>query len=161
MKSPNEAAQWAVKMAETLPEKYRPVAFAEFLRFALLNDAEDGHSGEGPADTSLTLPPKNNPSWVLDVYAGVPEDHVVAAGSNKQRAVWAVIKLHSMGQSATSPAIREIIKTQLGVTPESEKHMPDTLKELTPEYLSRKKEGRGFRYLPSRASLEIFNPDKS
>jgi hypothetical protein len=148
--------QWAMEIADDLPEKYQEAAFAELLRHAL--NSMPGAEVDTVADTPAK--PALHPSepWQKKPISGLPEDYLVAEGSRNQQTVWAVIKLWEQGDEATAKTVRETIQTRLGVTPESQENTSHRLRRLTPEYLGREKreEGQGYAYTPAGKALEVF-----
>lgn len=104
--------QWAMEIADDLPEKYQEAAFAELLRHAL-----SSIPGAAEVDTvaDIQAKPALHPSepWQKKLISELPEDYFVARqGSRDQQTVWAAIKLWEQGDEATSKTVRETIKTQ-------------------------------------------------
>jgi hypothetical protein len=150
--------QWAMEIADNLPEQYQEAAFAELLRYAL-SSMPGAAEVDTVADTQAK--PDLHPSepWQKKLISELPKDYLVARkGTRDQQTAWAAIKLWEQGDEATSKTVRETIKTKLGVTPPSEDNTSNRLRQLTPKYLRRekRKKGRGYAYTPTAKALEAF-----
>jgi hypothetical protein len=149
--------QWAIEIADDLPEKYQEAAFAELLRYAL-NSMPGAAEVDTVADTQAKPALHLSEPWQKKLISELPEGYLVAKGSRDQQTVWAAIKLWEQGDEAMARTVRETIKTRLGVTPESQQNTSSRLRQLTPEYLGREKreEGQGYAYTPTAKALEVF-----
>jgi len=147
--------QWAIEIADDLPEKYQEAAFAELLRYAL-NSMPGAAEVDTVADTQTKPALHLSEPWQKKLIIELPEGYLVAKGSRDQQTVWAAIKLWEQGDEAMAKTVRETIKTKLGVTPESKDNTSRRLRQLTPEYLTREKKGRGYVYTPTAKALEVF-----
>jgi len=75
MKEANVAVEWAMEIADSLPERYQEAAFAELLRHALRCELNPPNAS---LDTSEgTMPTPATGSWQEEVIAGLPEDHLL------------------------------------------------------------------------------------
>jgi len=144
--------QWAMEIADDLPEKYQEAAFAELLRHAL-------SSIQGAAEVDTVADIQAKPALQKKLIGKLPKDYLVAGkGSRDQQTVWAVVKLLERGEEATSESVRKIIKTCLGVSPESLRNTSGRLGKLTPRHVKRKEReaGKGYAYTPTVRALEVF-----
>jgi len=157
MEDVESMANWAMEIAEGLPEKYQQVAFAELLRHVL-------KSRPNPTENDTEVPSRAGYSqpttpWLERLVSELPHDyHIAEAGTRDQQTVWAVIKLCEQGDEATSESVCEIIRASLGVTPPSPKNASGSLRRLIPKYLRRekRKNGQGYAYVPEAEALEIL-----
>ena len=150
--------EWAIEMAEGLPEKYQVVAFAELLRHALKSTSYAAESGAGESSLAATLQPASQ-SLQERLIGELPDDYLVATnGSRDHQTVWAAIKLWQQGKEVTSASIIDCVKTHLCIQPEGAANTSTRLRNLTPKYLSREKreEGQGYAYRPTPKASDIF-----
>jgi hypothetical protein len=147
----------AIEITEALPECYRVAAFAEILRYEL-----GSLSSHSSTDTAIPIPPSvlhDNKTSRQQLTSGIPELHMIAKdGTRDQQIVWAVMELCQRGTEATSNTVFDIIKTDLGVTPEIKTNTSRRLRRLVPKYLCRKErfKGRGYAYSPTTEAAQVF-----
>jgi len=137
-------AQWAMEIADGLPEKYQQAAFAELLKCVL--NLKSSPTGQGVEKTRRLI-------------NKIPDDHLVATeGSRDQQTVWAVMRLWEQGEEATPAGVINIIKARLRMQPESRSNTSGRLADLTPRYLMReeREEGRGYAHKPTPNAVKIF-----
>jgi len=149
--------QWAIEIADDLPEKYQEAAFAELLRYAL-NSMPGAAEVDTVADTQAKPALHLSEPWQKKLISELPEGYLVAKGSRDQQTVWAVVKLLERGEEATPESVRKIIETGLGVASESPSNTSHSLRKLTPKYVKReeREEGRGYAYTPTAIALKAF-----
>lgn len=94
--------------------------------------------------------------WEKNVIENLPTAIQSAEGNRDQQTVWAVVKLYSRGDEATTHTVKEVIKDELGISPENDSNTSCRLKNLVPNHLTRIKEGKKYQYEPTRGALEIF-----
>lgn len=153
MKNPQKEIDWAIGIAEKLPEKFQQSAFSELLRFALNHDDEDD---------SFTKKIKSNKQKLdaeeIDTSEVVPDLDLLASNGNKdQHVAWAVAELYSKGEDVNNESIRKIIRQHLAIAPPNRQNTNRSLRNLTPKYISRTKTGNKYIYVPSKRISEIFN----
>ncbi len=157
MKNPKAAIDWAIELADSLPERYRELAFSELLRHALNTVSEDNvESNFGEVSPKQ----KETPSVLSSALKDIPDAHLVAAkGDRDQQVAWAVAELFNRGDEINNQAIREIIKTRLAISPPNEPNTSRSLQKLTPKYVMREKgeSGKAYSYLPTINLIEIFD----
>lgn len=153
MKVPQKEIDWAIAIAEKLPEKFQQSAFSELLRFALNHDDED----EGI--TKRIKPNKQKlAAEDIDTSGLFPDLDLLASTGNKdQHVAWAVAELHARGEDVNNEAIRKIIREHLAIAPPSRQNTNRSLRSLTPKYVTRTKMGKKYSYAPSQKISEIFN----
>lgn len=150
--------QWAIEIAEGLPEEYQVVAFTELLQHALKSMSYVAESGAGEPPLAATLQPASQP-LLERLVSELPDDYLVAAqGSRDHQTVWAAVKLWQQGKEVTSASVIDCVKTNLCIQPEGTGNTSTRLRNLTPRYLSRAKreEGQGYVYQPTPNASEIF-----
>lgn len=149
--------QWAMEIVDDLPEKYQEAAFAELLRYAL-SSMPGAAEVDTVADTQAKPALYLSEPWQKKLISKLPEGYLVAKGSRDQQTVWAVVKLLERGEEATSESVRKIIKTCLGVSPESLGNTSGRLGKLTPRHVKRKEreDGKGYAYTPTVMAFEVF-----
>lgn len=147
----------ALATAESLPEKYQVAGFAEILRWMLEHDGVSSMAAAG-TESSRSRERKDGIEG-RGPMQGVPPAYIVSKnGDRGQQTAWAVARLAEKGEEANNESIRELIQTELSVTPQTRMDTNRSLKRLTPRYVrrERKGEGRGFRYLPTEKTGELF-----
>jgi hypothetical protein len=144
--------QWAMEIADSVPERYQLATFSELLRFALRSQPEN------KLDHPIASEPSSQPAVVSEkALTGVPDPFLVAEnGSREQQIVWAVIQLCEEAEEATTNTVMNLIQNRLSISSPARANTSRMLGELTPKYLTRKKEGRGFVYRPTSRATEIF-----
>lgn len=155
-----QAVERALEAVEDVPEDLRPTAYRTVLEHLLRQAAPPV---EPPGDTSP--PADRKPSVETggqvapELSSRLPDEYAVSQGTRRHQAAWAVVVLSERGQEATTSSVRDAIRVELGETPEGPQHTSNTLKSLTPEYLSRRRrdEGQGFAYEPKENVLEVFD----
>lgn len=157
MNNPKVAAEWAVQMAELLPERYREAAFSVMLKFALESLDKDNFEPRGGqlSQEKTTISNTN----LKKIMTGIPDDEVIATKGNRdQQIAWAIAKLVSHSEEANNTTICEIIKTILAINPPTRQNTNRSLRYLVPKYVIRekKKNGRGYSYIPSVKITQIF-----
>jgi hypothetical protein len=158
MPNPEPIIQWAIEIAEGLPEKYQVVAFAELLQHALRSTSHGAESDEQETPPTATPQP---PGQLLQerLVSQLPEDYLVAAkGTRDQQTVLVAIRLWHQGEEVNPASVMDSVKTQLCVPPESRSNTSARLRDLSPRYLTRRQreEGRGYAYEPTLKAIEIF-----
>lgn len=159
-----EAIQNAADLADTAPEKYQQAAFRELLRSHLQHtrpepsSRQDVPEGKGDRRSSTVGSAPELQPWERTLIEGLPDASTAAEGTRSQQAVWAVVRLLEDREPADVNAVRQTIKTELGLTPASKNNTSTTLKDLVPDYLSRTEpeEGQAYVYHPTRNALDIF-----
>ena len=145
------------EIVEEIPSDLRTSAFAELLKFVLNPDSESLLlSHDTPAVEGKDTSNADIPEWLSNIFSNKPEPHVVASGSRQEQAAWGIIQLCSEQKHATKENLREVLKTRLGVTPESKSNTNRTLRNLVPRYLTREESDNGYSYLPTRNILDVF-----
>jgi len=152
MKIPQKEIDWAVQVAEKVPEKYQQSAFSELLRHALSQmDGEEDGLKKAIKKTIVKSP-------ITDVSGDFPDLHLLATQGNRdQHVAWAVAELYLREEDVNNNSIRKIIKEQLAITPPARQNTNRSLRNLTPKYIARTKIGRKYQYAPAIKFTEIFN----
>lgn len=157
-----DAVRLASEVADAAPERYRKATFREVLSWALKGDRKDpalGESGSVP-EANRQPNPSTQPGqdWEQGLIDRLPSAAVAARGSRAQQSVWSVVRLLQKGEAATVEAVRSVIRTELGVTPQSSSNASHKLRSLVPQYLNRDnaEEGQGYVYRPTRLALDVF-----
>jgi hypothetical protein len=161
MNKASEAAKWASKLAQDLPEEFKVVGFQEYLRFRLSSISDESPAAERKKGAPRPQEDAANPSihWITELVKDLPEDHVIREnGSEEQKIAWAVIHLTSEGQFAINKAISDHIRFYLGVAPPIRQNINRALRKLFPKHLSREKfqEGKSYRYTPKPTITAVF-----
>ena len=154
-------------LADELPDKYRVAAFQELVRHELGGNEPRGSASQvrSPApeikdgDEVETHPSSpERPKWFAELVDNMPDRHVFAYAGRDAQAAWALVELFKRGEPATVAAVRELIRVELGETPELRQHMSNRLgRDFTPRYADRiPHEGNAFRYEPTRRIVEKF-----
>jgi len=146
----DEALAMAAELADAQPDRYRNAAYQVLLsNFLIEADNLSTEKNPNKQNAPKRKPPKKE--------AGPPEAHQVAARGNRtQQAGWAASHLADRGEKVSPSAVRAEIKAALGIKPQNVANTSTALKSLTPKYLSREKDGRGFSYVPTARMLELF-----
>jgi hypothetical protein len=140
-----------------LPSEIRKEAFSVMLKHLL-----DGTSGTGGEESISSEASKSKTysdfkEWELKVISSLPEPYMIAKKADReQQAAWGVITLFARKEPATSNSIRELIRNELGISPQNEANTSTKLKGLIPKYLTRVKDGKEFVYSPTVNSIELF-----
>lgn len=149
-------------VADGLPEKYQVAAFKELVRHELSGGSQAlGRAGGGGPkeddDGGDPVVPRDRPAWFEKVLEQMPDMDLFEAGGRDAQAAWALVELYRRGEKATVASARNLIKDELGVSPETRPHMSNRLgKHFTPKYATRVKDGRGYRYEPTVKIAEMF-----
>lgn len=154
-------------LANELPDEYRVAAFRELVR----HDLSGGHSGTsdprppgGAGSTAVdgeesdSIPER--PGWFAGVLEKMPEMHAFAAGSRDAQAAWALVELYRRGKAVTPTEARNLIKDELGISPEARQHLSRRLGGFTPRFATRVKSGTGYKYEPTVNVVEMFPKEK-
>jgi hypothetical protein len=156
-----ETLEAIAAVADDLPEKYQVAAFQELVRYELSGRSQaDGRAGgnsDEEGDSGSPTVHHDRPSWFEKVLEQMPDMDVFESGGRDAQAAWALVELYRRGEEATVASARNLIKDELGVSPESRPHMSNRLgKDFTPKYATRVKDGRGYRYEPTVKIAEKF-----
>jgi hypothetical protein len=152
MKVPQKEIDWAVQVAEKLPDKFQQSGFSELLHYALfkMEDEVGSHQNKSVQKLIMKLP-------VTDVSADFPDLHRLAKKGNRdQHVAWAVAELYMREEEVNNNSIRQIIKEHLAITPPSRQNTNRSLRNLTPKFILRTKNGRKYAYAPTPKFTEIF-----
>jgi hypothetical protein len=149
-------------LADRLPASYRVAAFQELVRHELnrgtiAEPRDPAGSMKNSSNGGVDTPPEL-PGWFMELLGNMPDRDVFAEGGRDAQAAWALVELYRRGEPATVATIRELIRVELGETPERREHMSNRLgRDFTPRYADRlQHEGRSFRYEPTRRIVEMF-----
>lgn len=160
--------QDAVELSTEVPEQSRedvlPLLVDHLLAIERARVGADDHSSRdriprGEVDHPPASQETDVSEWEAGILSGLPEGHVVAEGSRRHQAAWAVIRLRQQGKDANPDSVRSIIKDELGLSPQSRSNTSKTLGNLVPRHLTREKEGRAYVYRPTRHALAVFEED--
>lgn len=146
-----------VEVTETLPERYREIAFSALLRYFLTSSSKShiGISNQKQIKDHDSSSESDDGNMVSDL----PEAHVIAENGNRaQETMWAALTISARGDEVTTESIMRCIKVELGKSPQKGTNTSTTLKNLTPKYLSRTKaeEGSGYTYEPTKNAFRVF-----
>lgn len=151
MKNPQKEIDWAIKIAEKLPEKFQQPAFSELLRYALFYSAREKEVEEKPKGK---LQQKFSEKVTSDEF---PDLGLLAKQGNRdQHVAWAVAELHLTNEEVNNQTIRKVIREKLAITPPIRQNTNRSLRNLTPRYITRTKIGKKYNYEPSENFLKIF-----
>lgn len=156
-----------IESVDNFQEPYNEIAFKEILRHRLsspksLNTLENISSINQP-ESSVDIH-KNllRNDWEVELFNNIPEAYIIAeSGSRDQQTLWAVITLHSRSKEPDNDSIRKVLRDELGISPQSKSNTARTLRSLTPQFLSREKDGKSYVYKPNRSSIKIFDDLKN
>ena len=151
MKTTKEAIDFALKLAEDVPEEYRIVAFPELLRYSLSSlttISSITKNSELPRNGSVSLDNFSNTLPDLQV--------LVKKGNRDQHVAWAIAELFSRNEEANNLSIREIIREHLAISPPERQNTNRSLRNLTPKYVLRTKTDNKYHYVPSAHLAEVF-----
>jgi len=152
MKNPQKEIDWAIEIAEKLPEKFQQPAFSELLHYALFHSDEDEQLAKKPKDK---LQPKIPDEVISD---GFPDLHLLAKQGNRdQHVAWAVANLYLNKEEVNNEAIRKVIREKLAITPPGRQNTNRSLRNLTPKYITRTMVGKKYNYAPNANFLEVFS----
>ncbi len=153
-------------IADTLPAQYQVPAFRELLRSELGTTLEQATNpgvdtdpdGASSGQVTLRSSTAQHPDWFRKVYEQMPEPHLFAVPDRTTQTVWALVELYARNEPATPKAVRELIRVELGLSPEVRQHASNRLGKLTPQYANRfpVDKGRGYRYEPTKNIADLF-----
>lgn len=147
------AIEWAMEIADNLPEKYQVAAFAELLRHALTVESSVVERSEAGSSQPSSQPLRER------LVNELPDEYLVARnGSRDQQTVWAVIKLWHQGEEIIPASVMDFIRTHLCIQPEGQANTSTRLRKLAPRYLTRQERetGQGYEYEPTFRAIEVF-----
>jgi hypothetical protein len=148
----------ALEISNEVPEDYKKDTF--FIILSHLLKTLDKPVGD--EEINLSVPSQGvdqSDSWLDWVVQNIPEPYEIARNGNRdQQTVWSVVMLHSRYKEAIVGTVQEIIRTELGITPQNRQNTGRQLRRLTPRFLIRRNrtEGKGYKYEPTTHSAEIF-----
>ncbi len=152
MKNPQKEIDWAIEIAEKLPDKFQQPAFSELLRYALFHSEKEKELEEKPkGKLQQKLPEKVSSDGFPDL------DLLAKQGNRDQHVAWAVAELHLNNEEVNNQTIRKVIREKLAITPPIRQNTNRSLRNLTPKYITRTKIGKKYHYEPSANFLEIFD----
>jgi hypothetical protein len=149
----------SLELSDEVPEDYKKDTFLVILRHLLKTQAMFESDEEANLTTSNQGVGQAD-NWLERIYENIPDSNLIAnKGNRDQQTIWAVISLHSRNQETIVNNIQDIIRTELGIAPQSRSNTSEQLRRLIPKYLYRQQRssGRGFIYEPTSQSLEIFD----
>jgi hypothetical protein len=150
MKIPQKEIDWAIQVAEKLPDKFQQSGFSELLRYAL-SQIDDEHPQKKPVQKVIVKLP------VTKVSHDFPDLHRLAKEGNRdQHVAWAVAELFTREEEVNNISIRQIIKDHLAINPPSRQNTNRSLRNLTPKFIVRTKNGRKYHYAPATSFSQIF-----
>ncbi len=151
MKTTTEAIDFALKLAEDVPEEYRLIAFPELLRYSLSSLATVSSIAK---DSEL---PRNHSISSDNISDTLPDLHILAKkGSRDQHIAWAIAELFSRNEEANNLSIRDVIREYLAISPLGRQNTNRSLRNLTPKYVLRTKTDNKYHYIPNAQLAEIF-----
>lgn len=152
MKNPQKEIDWAIGIAEKLPEKFQQTAFAELLRYALLySDNSEPPNKQLPKKSIHQITKETDFKNFSDL------DLLSKKGNRDQHIAWAVAELYARNEEVNNNSIRKIIREHLAITPPARQNANRSLRNLTPKYITRTKNGRKYNYTPTEIFIDIFN----
>lgn len=152
MNNPQKEINWAIEIAEKLPEKFQQSAFSELLHYALFHSDESKRSEKKTKDKLQTKIPEK----VLS--DGFPDlDLLAKQGNRDQHIAWAIAELYLNNMDVNNESIRKVLREKLAITPPGRQNTNRSLRNLTPKYITRTMVGKKYNYAPSTNFLEVFN----
>lgn len=142
-----------------VPDELKEITYRTILSHLLANNFNNAHpTGSNPETQVHSSESSNNfREWERQIIQNLPDASLVAEGNREQQTIWAVITLYSRSEVADVDSVKKIIKDELGITPQSDSNTSYKLKNLVPAHLNRTKDGKGYKYEPTRNSLKIFD----
>jgi hypothetical protein len=145
MESIKDKAQEAASLVDGLPSDLRSVAFQEIFRALLRKEESATVRGAQPARQVEVTGSDQIPSAAV----------VAAKGSRLHKLLFAAHQLRQSGDASSAAAIRAYLAERLATKIPGTGAF-DVLKENTPRYFERRKDGRGFVYEPTPDGLALL-----